>query len=99
MASLIDTASTINRVLIIDDDESIGELVRDYLKGWSCDQIDAVTDGNAAWDLLQAAAYDLIVLDWRLPGVSGMALFNRLRTLPIYDKTPVLVSSGQKLRP
>ncbi|MCX6109909.1 MAG: tetratricopeptide repeat protein [Proteobacteria bacterium] len=91
---MTDTASTIKRVLIIDDDESIGELVRDYLKGWSCDQVDAVTDGTAAWGLLQAAPYDLIVLDWRLPGVSGMALFNRLRTLPIYDKTPVLVSSG-----
>ena len=94
MASLTDTAPTIKRVLIIDDDESIGELVRDYLKGWSCDEVDAVTDGNAAWDRLQAAAYDLVILDWRLPGVSGMALFNRLRTLPLYDRTPVLVSSG-----
>jgi tetratricopeptide (TPR) repeat protein len=38
--------------------------------------------------------YDLICLDWKLPGLSGLALFNRLRTNKSYASTPIMVISG-----
>ncbi len=66
------------RILVVDDDPDIRELLCDYLRA-SGMRPAAVGDGQAMWDWLGRHAADLIVLDLMLPGTDGLALCRSLR--------------------
>jgi DNA-binding response OmpR family regulator len=44
--------------------------------GYACDE---TGDGEAAWDMVRACPYDLILLDLNLPGLDGLSLCRRIR--------------------
>jgi DNA-binding response OmpR family regulator len=66
------------RVLVIDDEEPIGELVRGYLEreGWS---VTVATDGDAGLQRAIEDRPDVVVLDLMLPGLDGIEVCRRLR--------------------
>jgi DNA-binding response OmpR family regulator len=74
------------RVLIAEDDEGLRSVLERGLRenGYA---VDAAYDGEQAWRFLQTYEYEVAVLDWRMPAVSGLELVQRLRrqgsTLPI----------------
>jgi DNA-binding response OmpR family regulator len=80
--------------LIVEDDEMMATLLRDYLASLGVEEITSAPDGDAAWRLVREQSFQLILLDWRLPGVSGLALFSRIRQLPDYSRSPICISSG-----
>ena len=66
------------RVLLIDDDDALATLLSGHLS----DQhyvVDRVADGESGWAYASTFEYDLIVLDWMLPKLSGIQLCQRLR--------------------
>ena len=67
------------RVLVVDDEEPILDLVRGYLERerWA---VATATDGEAAIDQARAFAPDVVVLDLMLPGLDGVEVCRRLRT-------------------
>lgn len=76
------------KVLIVEDEEPLSLLLRYNLEALDYD-VDVVSRGDEAELYLQEAVPDLLILDWMLPGVSGIELCRRLRmrdetrTLPI----------------
>jgi len=66
------------RVLIIEDDQSIAELERDYLEinGFA---VEIAQDGTAGLDKVMRKEYDLVLLDLMLPGVDGYTLCKKIR--------------------
>jgi DNA-binding response OmpR family regulator len=74
------------RVLVVEDDLGIGELVSDELKreGYA---VDWAQDGHEALSLSESFSYDLLLLDIMLPGVDGFTIAQTLRakkqTVPI----------------
>jgi DNA-binding response OmpR family regulator len=73
------------RILVVDDESTIREVVRRYLEreGFS---VQEAADGYAALDAVQDAPPDLIVLDLMLPGIDGLTITQNLRqrhTIPI----------------
>ncbi len=66
------------RVLIVDDDREIRELLTDYLAGFAIDA-EGVADGAGMRAAMAAEAFDLVVLDLMLPGEDGLALCRQLR--------------------
>lgn len=67
------------RLLLVDDDPDIRELLAGYLQGYGMDCV-AVADGRAMRAALEAqASFDLVVLDLMLPGEDGLSLCRRLR--------------------
>ena len=72
------TTTPTSRVLVVDDDPTVSEVVRRYLErdGY---EVETVADGTAA--LRQALAHppDLMVLDLMLPGLDGIEVCRRLR--------------------
>jgi DNA-binding response OmpR family regulator len=50
----------------------------------------SVEDPNAAFKLLSENQYDLVFLDVDMPGMTGYELCNKLRSLPMHKKTPVV---------
>lgn len=78
------------KVLIVEDERPIADLVEMNLtaSGYACT---TVYDGIAAADLLEKNAYDLVLLDVMLPGLSGYDLMEQIRPLHI----PVIFITAQ----
>jgi DNA-binding response OmpR family regulator len=66
------------RVLVVDDDLTIGEVVGDYLRDAGL-ETRHVADGQSALSLAEEWAPDLVVLDLMLPGIDGLEVCRRLR--------------------
>ena len=79
------------RVLLVDDDTELGELVGEYLarEGFS---LEIEADGTRAVDRALSGDFRLIVLDVMLPGVSG---FDILRHLRAASRVPVLMLTAR----
>jgi two-component system response regulator CpxR len=80
-----------NRILIIDDDEELCELVSEYLtvEGF---QVEAVHDGESGLQKALRDEQDLVILDVMLPKKSG---FDVLRELRKASKIPVLMLTAR----
>ena len=66
------------KLLVVEDDPLIRASLRDMVEAWgyACDE---TGDGQAAWEMVRACAYDLILLDLNLPGLDGVSLCRRIR--------------------
>jgi len=83
---------TTKRVLIVEDDAHIAELLRMHL----CDEGYAVThaaDGDAGVRELAKGNWDALILDLMLPGVDGLEICRRARAMTRY--TPIIITSAR----
>ena len=80
------------KILIIEDEEAIAELERDYLQlnGY---QVDVEHDGTAGLKKALSEAYDLYILDLMLPGPDGFEICKEIRR---EKNTPILMVSAKK---
>ena len=80
------------KVLVIEDDPTVGNFVRRGLEEqrWG---VQLVADGEEGERLATSDAYDVVILDMRLPGKSGMDVLNSLRARGF--ERPVLVLTAQ----
>jgi len=67
------------RILVVDDEDLILELVREALRHHGC-QLDLVSDGQSALQRLRQQDYDLTLCDWRMPGMNGQELFQQVQS-------------------
>ncbi len=79
------------KILIVDDDGNINEMLKDALtrEGWDCGQ---AFSGTEAMLRLQMENYDLVLLDLSLPGLSGEEIIAKLREK---RSIPVIVVSAK----
>jgi phosphate regulon transcriptional regulator PhoB len=86
------------KILVIDDEKDIVELVSYNLKkeGFS---VDSAYDGDAALKKIKSHRYDLIILDLMLPGIQGLDLCRMIRGEPSIANTPIimLTAKGEEL--
>jgi len=80
------------RILVVEDDRTVGQYVARGLAEQQ-NAVELVGDGRAALDTAAAGHFDLIVLDLRLPGISGLEVLRTLRDRGV--GTPVLVLTAQ----
>ncbi len=75
------------RILVIEDEAEISDFVVRGLReeGYT---VESAADGEVAWWMLKQSPWDVILLDWWLPGTDGLTLLARLRRLGRDD--PVL---------
>ena len=80
------------KVLVIEDDPTVGQFVKRGLEEqrWS---VDLVADGEEGERLARSQPYDIVVLDMRLPGRSGLDVLRNLRARGF--ERPVLVLTAQ----
>ena len=77
-------------VLVVDDDESTGDAIRrllgrmGYAAQWE-------PGGPEAIESLQRQMPDVVVLDWMMPGMSGLEVLRRLRANPATQDLPVII--------
>jgi len=80
------------RLLLVDDEEELTEPLARLLisQGYT---VDVATNGQSGWQLAQTRTYDLFILDWVMPIMSGVELCRSLRQKG--DRTPVLFLSAK----
>ena len=81
-----------HRVLVIEDNRDIAELVSLHLQDLDCD-VKTTTDGLTGFEEARSGRYDLIILDLMLPGMEGIELCRRLRNQSSY--TPILMLTAK----
>ena len=80
------------KILLVEDDESLANLVRDALIAQHY-LVDLATDGQAGWELAESFTYDLILLDLILPKLDGINFCKQRRERG--DRTPILLVTAQ----
>jgi two-component system phosphate regulon response regulator PhoB len=82
------------RVLIVEDEPALNLLLRYNLESEGFD-VDIVERGDEAEMRVAEAAPDLVILDWMLPGVSGIEVCRRLRARPETKHLPILMLTAR----
>src|ERR1700759_2488583 len=81
-------------ILIVEDEEPLALLLRYNLEAEGSD-VETIARGDDADTRLREAAPDLVVLDWMLPGLSGIELCRRLRTRPESKALPIIMLTAR----
>ena len=81
-----------SKILIIEDEEAIAELERDYLE-LSGFKVELASDGEEGLKMALSNSYDLYILDVMLPGVDGFEICQQIRK---EKTTPILLESARK---
>lgn len=81
--------ASLQRILIVDDDPSLLELLSETLQTPGR-RIEVAHDGLEGLSFVEAAAYDLILTDVKMPGLDGLALLERIRKIRPEAKVAVM---------
>ena len=66
------------KVLVIDDEEAILQMVREALSEYGY-EVDIASDGESALRQIDLKPYDLALCDWKMPGLNGQQVYERIR--------------------
>ncbi len=80
------------KILVVEDDRIVGQYVKRGLEEQQY-HVDLVDDGLEALRLISGGHYDLVVLDLRLPGMTGIEVLRTIRDRGV--TTPILVLTAQ----
>lgn len=80
------------KILLIEDDEKISEIERDYLEANDF-EVETIQDGKRGLEQATKNDYALIILDIMLPGVDGFQICREIRRL---KETPILIVSAKR---
>ncbi len=79
-----------NRVLIVDDDEKLRKLVKEYLEGYGFQTV-ALMDGTYVMENIRNESPDVVILDIMLPGRDGLDILREIRSK--YDLPVIMLTA------
>jgi two-component system phosphate regulon response regulator PhoB len=82
------------RIMVVEDEDALSLLLRYNLEAEGY-EVDTVTRGDEAEIRLREAVPDLVLLDWMLPGLSGIELCRRLRAREATRQLPVIMLTAR----
>jgi CheY-like chemotaxis protein/signal transduction histidine kinase/HAMP domain-containing protein len=86
------------RLLIVEDNPAEQMSIRELL-GYDDIDVSVVSTGAEALDVVTREAFDCVVLDLRLPDMTGFDILERMRDIPAVNDLPVVVFTGKELSP
>ena len=78
------------KVMVVDDSNVAREVLKEQIQGFGF-QVEAVASGEAALRRLQEAQYDLVMMDWRMPGMDGIETSQVIQELPGLSAIPTII--------
>lgn len=81
-----------SKILIVEDEDDLALQVRDWLTR-EHHTVEHIANGSEAVDQLAVSKYDVIILDWLLPGMDGIEVCRKYRSMG--GKTPILMLTAK----
>jgi two-component system sensor histidine kinase/response regulator len=78
------------RALVVDDNPSAREILQDMLTPL-VGRVETVASGAQALERVQQEAFDVVFMDWRMPGMDGLQTSRQLRSLESLERQPAIV--------
>ncbi len=66
------------KILVVEDEQAIAKNIAEYLRGHDF-TVDIAFDGTTGWEKIRKTKYDVILLDWMLPGMDGLQILAMTR--------------------
>ena len=88
----------VKTVFIVEDDEAIGDLLVQAIEQETSYHAVLASDGFQALKMLRTVKPDLILLDYGLPGMNGLELYDTIHTVKALKHLPVLIVSAETAR-
>jgi two-component system response regulator BaeR len=85
------STDTLSRVLVVEDDRKISELLLNYLRAEGYDAT-PIYDGRDAVQQIAQRSPDVVVLDWMLPGLDGIGVCKAVRA---FSDVPILMLTAR----
>ncbi|MGE7603682.1 response regulator transcription factor [Peribacillus sp. NPDC097675] len=82
------------RILLAEDEEILRMLVVDTLEDEDY-EVDEASDGFEAVQLLAKKSYDLIILDYMMPGFTGLEIIEKIKSTEIDNKGKIMMLSAK----
>jgi two-component system phosphate regulon response regulator PhoB len=87
------TRNATSRVLLVEDDSEMAKVVATMLEGAGL-HVERSETAENAYDRAIAQSFDLVILDWNLPGMNGVDLCKKLRKEKSLSQMPILFLTG-----
>ncbi|MEK6748911.1 MAG: chemotaxis response regulator CheY [Pseudomonadota bacterium] len=86
------------KILIVDDFSTMRRIIKNLLRDLGYGNVDEADDGNKALPMLKAGAYEFLITDWNMPGMTGIELLKNVRADPNLVTLPVLMVTAEQKR-
>ena len=83
------------RILLIDDDASLVQVMIKMVKKWGY-EMTVATNGEEGMLKAQEERPDLVILDVMMPGMNGWTFIQKFKSIPQYNKIPVIFLTALK---
>ena len=86
-------------ILVVDDSRIMRNIVKNIFAEIKipCTYIEA-ENGKKALQLLETNKVDLVFLDWNMPEMDGLEFLKKVRSMPNYDKIPVIMITSESAK-
>jgi two-component system chemotaxis response regulator CheY len=82
------------RALIVDDSRANRLVIGRCLADFDFQAVDAVDGVDGLHCLKNAPQFDVLLVDWGMPGLNGLDFMRQVREVPAYASTPIIMISG-----
>ena len=86
------------KILIVDDFSTMRRIIKNLLRDLGFTNTSEADDGRTALPMLQSGAFDFLVTDWNMPGMSGIDLLRQVRQDERLKSLPVLMVTAEAKR-
>jgi len=86
------------RVLVIDDFATMRKIEKNILGQLGIKNVDEADDGTTALPKIQQNQYDVVLLDWNMPQMSGLELLKAVRADPATKGVPIIMVTAEALK-
>ncbi|RMP80244.1 Chemotaxis protein CheY [Pseudomonas syringae pv. actinidiae] len=86
------------KILIVDDFSTMRRIIKNLLRDLGFTNTSEADDGLTALPMLQSGAFDFLVTDWNMPGMTGIDLLREVRKDDRLKSLPVLMVTAEAKR-
>ena len=83
------------KILLVDDSSTMRRIQKNTLTQLGLTDVDEAEDGEAAVAKVQATKYDLVLMDWNMPKMTGIDALKKIKADPALKSVPIIMVTSE----